>query len=63
MRATAPTTSKKRDLVYELYIDSEAKKTAVKKALRVKKMASRLKSFTTTGSTIQIKVPALKTDM
>ena len=63
MRATAPTSSKKANLVFELYIDSEAKKAAVKKALKVKKMAGRLKSFTTTGSTMQVKVPTMRTDM
>ena len=61
MKATAPTTRKKADLVFELYVDSEGKKAAIKKALRARKMVGRLKSFTTTGSTLQVKEPVKMT--
>ena len=56
MKATAPSTRKKADQVFELYVDSEGKKAAIKKALKARKMAGRLKSFTS-GSTMQFREP------
>ena len=57
MRATAPKMMRKGDMVFELFVDSDAKRTAVKKALKARKMSAQLKAFTTTGNTINHKIP------
>ena len=48
---------RKGDMVFELFVDSDAKRTAVKKALKARKMSAQLKAFTTTGNTINHKIP------
>ena len=48
-------------MVFELHVDSDAKKAAVLKALKAKKMSNQLKAFATTGSLMQVNVPH-KTD-